>query len=192
MNYGEEISYWYFRLNGFFPLVNFVVHRTEEIKYSADIDLLAVRFPHVYEPVGGQLSDWSSELMGHFDNDAIIGVLCEVKTGNYNVDSLFKFETVKYALTRFGFKPELEKYEDELKNSPIIKFLHNNQKYQIAKILVSNRQNQGETHYIHLQLTDIEEFILDRIKRYKENKWQDRMFFPSNYLAAIIDRVHRR
>jgi len=22
MNYGEEISYWYFRLNGFFPLMN--------------------------------------------------------------------------------------------------------------------------------------------------------------------------
>ena len=44
MNYGEEISYWYFRLNGFFPLVNFVVHRTEETRYSTDIDLLAVRF----------------------------------------------------------------------------------------------------------------------------------------------------
>jgi len=130
--------------------------------------------------------------MDHFDNDAIIGILCEVKTGNYDVSSLFKFETVKYALTRFGFKPELGKYADELKNSPMVTFFHNNQKYQIAKILVSNRQNQGEVRYMHLQLTDLEEFILDRIKRYKERKWQDRMFFPSNYLAAMIDQVHRR
>jgi len=199
MNYGEKISYWYFRLNGFFPLVNFVVHRTEEIRYSTDIDLLAVRFPHVYEPVGGQPSDWDSKLMDHFDNDAIIGILCEVKTGNYDVSSLFKFETVKYALTRFGFKPELGKYADELKNSPMVTFFHNNQKYQIAKILVSNRQNQGEVRYIHLQLTYLEvqltyleEFISDRIERYKRKKWQDRMFFPSNYLAAKIDQVHRR
>jgi len=192
MNYGEKISYWYFRLNGFFPLVNFVVHRTEEIRYSTDIDLLAVRFPHVYEPVGGQPSDWDSKLMDHFDNDAIIGILCEVKTGNYDVSSLFKFETVKYALTRFGFKPELGKYADELKNSPMVTFFHNNQKYQIAKILVSNRQNQGEVCCIHFKLDDdLKKFISDRIERYKRKKWQDRMFFPSNYLAAIIQDLVR-
>ncbi|MDI6886210.1 MAG: hypothetical protein QMD22_07725 [archaeon] len=191
MNYGEEISYWYFRLNGFFPLVNFVVHRTEKIRYSTDIDLLAVRFPNVYETVGGQPNDWDSKLMNHFDNDAILGILCEVKTSNYDVSSLFKFETVKYALTRFGFKPEFGEHANELKNLPMVTFFHNNQKYQIAKILVSNKQNQGEVRYIHFQLADLEEFISDRIKRYKENKWQDRMFFPSNYLAAKIDRVHR-
>ena len=81
----------------------------------------------------------------------------------------------------------------------MVTFFHNNQKYQIAKILVSNRQNQGEVRYIHLQLTYLEvqltyleEFISDRIERYKRKKWQDRMFFPSNYLAAKIDQVHRR
>jgi len=193
MNYGEEIAYWYFRLNGFFPLVNFVVHRTEEIgiRYSTDIDLLAVRFPHVYEPVGGQPSDWDSKLMDNFDKDTIIGILCEVKTGNYNVSGLFKSEAVKYALTRFGFKPGLGEYADKLRDSPMVTFFHNNQKYQIAKILVSNRQNQDRTRYIHFQLADLEKFISDRIKRYEEKKWQDRMFFPSNYLAALIDQVHR-
>ncbi len=192
MNYGEEISYWYFRLNGFFPLANFVVHRSEEVRYSTDIDLLAVRFPHVYEPVGGQPSDWDSELINHFDNDAIIGILCEVKTGNYDISSLFKFNAIKYALGRFGFKPALRKYADELKNSPMFTFFHNGQKYQIAKILVSNRQNQDEVPYIHLQLTDIEDFILNRIKQYKHQKWQDRMLFPSNYLARKIDEEFHR
>lgn len=28
MNYGETLAYWYLRLNGFFLLNNFVVHRT--------------------------------------------------------------------------------------------------------------------------------------------------------------------
>ena len=172
--------------------MNFVVHRTKEIRYSTDIDLLAVRFPYVYEPVGGQPSDWDSKLMDHFDNDAIIGILCEVKTGNYDVSSLFKFEAVKYALTRFGFKPKLGEHANELKNSPMVKFFHNNQKYQIAKILVSNKQNKGEVCYIHFQLADLEKFISNRIKRYKRKKWQDRMSFPSNYLQAMIDQVHRR
>ena len=189
MNYGEEISYWYFRLNGFFPLVNFVVHRTEEIKHSTDIDLLAVRFPNVYEAVGGQSNDWDSKLLNQFDNDAILGALCEVKTGNYDVKSLFKVESVKYALPRFGFKPTLEEDAKELEKSKMITFSHNSQKYQIAKILVSNKQNQEELHFIHFQLSDIVKFISDRIKRYKDKKWQDRMFFPSNYLAAKIDNI---
>lgn len=189
MNYGEEISYWYFRLNGFFPLVNFVVHRTDKIIHSTDIDLLAVRFPHVYEIIGGQPNDWDGKLLNHFDKDSIIGVLCEVKTGNYNVNNLFEFESVEYALTRFGFKPNLEEYADELNNSKSVSFSFNNQKYQIAKILVSNKQNSDDVHFIPLRLSSLGEFISDRIKRYKKKKWQDRMFFPSNHLAAIIDEI---
>lgn len=192
MNYGEEIAYWYFRINGFFPLINFVVHRTKEIKHSTDIDLLAIRFPNVYETIGGQQDDWDSKLLNHFDNDAILGVLCEVKTGNYDVNSLFKFETVRYALPRFGFKPTLEEHANKLKNSKMVTFSYKNQKYQIAKILVSNNGNRGEVYFMHFQLFALEEFITDRIKRYKDKKWQDRMFFPSNYLAAKIDNISGR
>ena len=43
-----------------------------------------------------------------------------------------------------------------------------------------------------LQLTDIEDFILNRIKQYKHQKWQDRMLFPSNYLARKIDEEFHR
>ncbi len=189
MNYGEEISYWYFRLNGFFPLVNFVVHRTKKIKYSTDIDLLAVRFPNVYEVVGGQPDDWDSKLFNQFDKDAILGVLCEVKTGNYDVKSFFKVESLKYTLPRFGFKPTLEEHAKKLEKLKMVTLFHNNQKYQIAKILVSNKKNQDKVGYIHLQIANIEEFISDRIKRYKAKKWQDRMFFPSNYLAAKINSL---
>lgn len=39
-NYGEERAYWYLRLNGFFPLSNFVVHKDEMVQYRADVDLL--------------------------------------------------------------------------------------------------------------------------------------------------------
>ncbi len=51
MNYGETLTYWYLRLNGFFLLRNFVLHPSYESEgtnnQAADSDLLAVRFPHV-------------------------------------------------------------------------------------------------------------------------------------------------
>jgi hypothetical protein len=31
MNHGEELVYWYLRLNGFFPLSNFVVHKSSQV-----------------------------------------------------------------------------------------------------------------------------------------------------------------
>lgn len=46
MNYGEELTYWYLRLNGFFPISRYMIHRTEEGRHPSDRDLLAVRFPH--------------------------------------------------------------------------------------------------------------------------------------------------
>jgi len=190
MNYGEEISYWYFRLNGFFPIVNFVVHRTEEIKYSTDVDLLAVRFPNVYEAVGGKSNDWDRKLLDQFDKDAIIGVICEVKTGDYNLKDLFKSESVKYAIARFGFRQNIDGYIDKFEKLKIVEFSQNKQKYQIAKILISNNEKQGDLHFMHFHLSNLGNFISDRILKYKDKKWQDRMFFPSNYLASIIDRIY--
>ena len=40
------MAYWYFRLNGFFQIENFVVHPTRRGGQRTDADLLAVRFPH--------------------------------------------------------------------------------------------------------------------------------------------------
>jgi hypothetical protein len=65
VNFGEELTYWYIRLNGFFPLSDFVLHRGEGIRSPADCDFLAIRFRGVYEEVGGQASDWDSCTLGH-------------------------------------------------------------------------------------------------------------------------------
>ncbi len=42
----EKVAYWYFRLNGFFQIENFVVHPSGRGGQRTDADLLAVRFPH--------------------------------------------------------------------------------------------------------------------------------------------------
>jgi len=42
----EKLAYWYFRLNGFLTIENFVVHPDWGTQQCTDIDLLAARFPH--------------------------------------------------------------------------------------------------------------------------------------------------
>jgi uncharacterized protein (DUF433 family) len=42
----EKVAYWYFRLNGFLQIVNFVVHPERRGGQRTDADLLGVRFPH--------------------------------------------------------------------------------------------------------------------------------------------------
>ena len=89
MNYGEKLGYWYLRLNGCFPLVDFVMHSGSALKYSSDCDLLAVRPPFVFEEIGGQPADWDPYLSPLFTDGCTLGIICEAKTGAYELDKLF-------------------------------------------------------------------------------------------------------
>lgn len=42
----EKVAYWYFRLNGFLQIENFVVHPERRGSQRTDADLLGVRFRH--------------------------------------------------------------------------------------------------------------------------------------------------
>jgi hypothetical protein len=108
-NYGESLAYWYFRLNGFIPMTDFVLHGDGEMKAS-DWDLLAVRFPHVWETVGGQEDDWDADLLrtlGH-DGRQILGVFVQVKTGEDDARRVGELRAyfskhLEYLVHRFGF-----------------------------------------------------------------------------------------
>src|SRR5712692_9036231 len=41
-----KLAYWYFRLNGFLTMENFVVHPQNKGPHQTDADLYGVRFPH--------------------------------------------------------------------------------------------------------------------------------------------------
>ena len=36
-NYGEELVYWYFRMNGFIPMADFVLHGDNALKRSLTV-----------------------------------------------------------------------------------------------------------------------------------------------------------
>src|SRR5947209_243595 len=106
MNYGEEIAYWYLRLNGFFPITNFVIHRSSRVTQTSDCDLLALRTPNVYEEIGGTPEDWDADLAKFLDFDRkTIGVICEVKTGRYALNEIFRPRHVEYSIGRLGLIP---------------------------------------------------------------------------------------
>ena len=83
-NYGEVLTYWYLRLNGFFPITNFVlhdVHQRENRKYSGDCDILAVRFPFVLGKIRGKYLDWDQDFFRDLGltSDRAIGLIVQVK-----------------------------------------------------------------------------------------------------------------
>jgi len=188
-NYGEELVYWYLRLNGFFPIIDFVVHRCPEIKYSTDIDVLAVRFPYVYEEIGGQPEDWDKTLFGLFDDLSLpIGLIAEVKTGKVNIKELFKPKIVEYATGRFGFVKVFKKYSKSISENALIV---EPEKFQVAKILFSYRDNERNDQFFQIPLSHVQTFLQNRILEYPKEKFQDRMFFDSIYIQSLIDATVR-
>ncbi|HEX5002157.1 MAG TPA: hypothetical protein VFW78_06650 [Bacteroidia bacterium] len=189
MNYGETNAYWYLRLNGFFLIENFVVHRTAEITHSSDIDLLGLRLPYVFEEVGGQNNDWDEELLAELNPDLMTGIICEVKTGSFNEDDLFRKKYLHYCLDRFGFMPELSVHTDQVFENKVSVIEFEGRRFQILKLFVSNSEAK-RLDFLQLRIKHLRQFIENRIQKYSQQKWQDRLFFQSEFLGEHIDRQH--
>ena len=78
----EKVAYWYFRLNGFLQIENFVVHPQRHGSQRTDADLLAVRFPYRAERLFDDPQDIMSddEAGLSLSADQIEVVIAEVKT----------------------------------------------------------------------------------------------------------------
>lgn len=78
----EKVAYWYFRLNGFLQIENFVVHPGRQGAQRTDADLLAVRFPFRAERLFDDPNDIMADDMDRLalSGDLIDIVIAEVKT----------------------------------------------------------------------------------------------------------------
>lgn len=189
MNYGEEIAYWYLRLNGFFPIPNFVVHRTPQVVHSTEIDIIATRPEHVFEEIGGQPDDWDPELAGLVDFNRPLGVVCEIKTGNYQAENLFCEPSLQYAVGRLGLVPaeEIDNVTRSLNDRALFEY---GERVGIFKLLVSNDHDLSDRYYSK-PLSDLERFIEGRVRKYPQEKYGDRMFFSSELFQHTIHRIHQ-
>ncbi len=183
MNYAEELAYWYLRLNGFFPITNFVIHRSSEVDYPSDCDVIAVRPPHVFEEIGGQSEDWCEILFSNIPLSKTLGCICEVKTGTYDSENILRPKYVKQCISRLGLSSKLnvESISNHLANNI---FWSEGETY-IFKLLIANEEKPGTTS-MFLLINEVEKFIETRINKYQTQKYQDRMLFSSDLFQFLI------
>lgn len=188
LNSSEEHSYWYLRLNGFFLLDNFVIHKSEGVDYTSDADILAIRPPFIYEDIGGRADDWDSKFLSQFAEDAIIGIICQVKGGAIGDKELFREPYLSYSIKRFGFTKDIAQIIEQLNQEPIATLTNElGTKYQVAKVLVTRDKPKGATNFLTIPLPHIYDFIFQRINKYPIEKYRDRNFFSSVGLQTIIE-----
>lgn len=200
MNYGETLAYWYLRLNGFFLLRNFVLHPLQESeandRYTADSDLLAIRFPYVYEETGGQPDDWDSTRFtnwGYSLEEDIIGLIVEVKTSPNPDRSMiernsFNQTRIKQAVQRMGMfeREETISMANELLRNPISS---KRGPYHLGKLLFSHRRLKGK--WLNITLEESEHFIRERLRKYSGPKREGRMFFPDELIQYLAWQTSR-
>lgn len=185
MNAPEELCHWYLRLNGFFPIDRFVMHRTARRVHPSDCDVLAIRPPHVYEDIGGTPQDWDPTLTKMLHFTRFLGVICEVKGGkDIEPETLFVPEWVSYAVARLGLvgREAARDVTDAFAPLPTMQI---GDGVQIAKLLVS-RSHPKNGQYLSLTLDHLESFIRGRIRKYQEDKHRDRYFFDSILIQQLI------
>ncbi len=203
MNYGETIAFWYLRLNGFFPLANLVVHHQRGTPGgSADIDIVAVRLPHVEETVGGMADDWDADRFRDWGLDLrkTLGLLVEVKTGadnagqRRNIALSFGRDRIEYGLKRMGIWPA---GGDQF--NQICQYLERNatsgdldEDFVVGKLLVADQLPQDPANsYLKMRLSEARDFILGRIAAYDE-KYSDRLRFSDELIQYMIWDSRRR
>jgi len=183
-NFAEELTYWYLRFNGFFLLSNFVLHCLghENQRDTADFDLLAIRFPYVYERVGGQTQDWDKERFSSWGlniDENSLAFMVEVKSGKRasknKVKRAFTSERLEKALYRFGIftQEEVLRVAKELESQEYIE----KSSWVIAKLAVTEKEVRGP--WLNLTLNEVDKFIRKRIEYYPKDKYLDRTYFPN-------------
>jgi len=185
MNFGEELGYWYLRLNGCFPVVDYVLHGGVLMERTSDCDLLAVRPPNVFEEVGGQKSDWDP-VIAKLANGRTLGVICEVKTGRYDVKKLFPPNNIAYAVKRLGLIADYDEAISVLQKSASF---DSGENIRIAKLFVASGSAKSD-RFIFISISHVRDFFRRRFSKYKEVKFRDRHFFPSELIQNIIDELH--
>lgn len=196
MNFAEQLSYWYLRLNGFLPLTNFVLHHQPGEHRTSDADMIAIRFPHVFEAIGGQPDDWDGRFRqwGMNLTAETIGLVVEVKSGEWSENAIAthlrdKHWRVSDSIRRLGVFPQAAVGEitTALESRPI----ERRDGFTIAKLLIGKHPPLDRT-WLHLTLEDAVGFIGDRMAKYSSRKYGDRIFFDGDLIQFLAWRGERK
>ena len=177
-NYAEELVYWYLRLNGFFPIVDFVLHHK-----GGDTDVLAIRAPFTSEFVEGEPLKEDKLLVQMVQNagcdfyEHFTCIIAEAKGGRRSVsrtkiNKKFDLESLKYNLRRLGLFKESD-------IEPVARNLENNRWFRVPnfatihKILFAESFVQKpDDKFSFISIDSVKDFINKRMKLgFKAKDW---------------------
>lgn len=148
----ERLAYWYFRLNGFLNIENFIVHQElENVNHITDIDFLGVRFNHRKELFNLEnehylKDDENSDLFKYYSKSEFKGkiyvILAEVKHGEPRINNSWlenenSITNLLYALGIISLY-RIKKYAMKLQKSGYVSI----NRFFISIVSVGNN-NQG-------------------------------------------------
>jgi hypothetical protein len=182
-NFAESLAYWYLRLNGFFPLVDFVHH--EAGAQHGDTDVIAVRLPHMVEKIGDETvsfdSEWHDTFKFDFGRDTI-GVIAEVKGGRQAEPNAHYPDRLPRAVARMGIFDDADmRRVKELETTAIWRPSDGR---AAIKLLFRNDTPSEIPYWKSLSLTHAECFIRSRLRDYalKHSGWH---LFPDDLMQYL-------
>ena len=168
----EKLAYWYFRLNGFLTIANFVVHPDLGREQRTDVDALGVRFPYRAELLENPMID--DEIFTKVKDKPYI-IIAEVKSQTCNLNGPWTRKEAKNmhrVLKAIGaFTNEVI---DEVARKLYEEGIYENKSYYLSLFCVGNQINRDlQRRYPNVSQIiwdDILKFIYNRYKKYKEQK----------------------
>lgn len=200
MNFAEAWAYWYLRLNGFFLIRSFVVHRPDK-NYKADIDVLAIRPRHVYEVFGGQPEDWDAR----FDTWGLgldtasgawlrtVGLTVEVKAGGFEKkdikEGFFGPLRISEAVGRLGLAEPAVRDDVSASLADSAVYSSPDGAWTIGKLLVyepTRSPSLKDQPILSLPVLDAKAFVKARMMKYQEAKSPAFEMFPSELVQDLL------
>lgn len=168
----EQLAYWYFRLNGFLNIPNFVIHPDAGSRQRTDVDVMGVRFPYRSELLTNSMRD--DEVFVRCKDKAWL-VLAEVKTSLCKLNGPWtdpSLQNMQRALRAVGVLPL---HEIELASLALYEHgFYSTQLYYISLFCLGASENPA-LHERYPQVPQItwehcKRFIYGRFFRYRRQK----------------------
>jgi hypothetical protein len=173
----EKVAYWYFRLNGFLQIENFIIHPGRRGGQRTDADLLAVRFPYrtefLFEAAPPMLDDAKTLQLSP---ELIDVVIAEVKTNDpcrLNGPWTDKDdENVNRVLAAIGCMPQAQIQEVAAAIYGAGYYSANDRRIRLVAIGRESSQTLAQQFPLVTQLIwkDMLEFIWHRFHMYRRQK----------------------
>lgn len=191
----ERVAYWYFRLNGFLQIENFVIHPKLYGGQRTDADLIGVRFPfraeRLIDDPTDLMQDDADRLQLLADRTDI--VIAEIKTGRCALNGPWtneEHQNIHRVLAAIGSLPT--QVVDEAANALYATASFDQPNYTRIRLILVGREPDGDIAQRYAGITQITwvevlSFIWQRFHRYSRQKSQvDQWDRVGRYLKELV------